>query len=183
MVPTDVALIDWQTWAPTERAVLCFVRRGGELLLIRKKRGLGAGKVNGPGGRIESGESAEAAAIRETLEEVGVTPLRVREAGELAFQFTDGYGLHCRVFVAGDCAGEPRETDEAVPFWCAEQRVPFDQMWADDRLWFPLMLAGRRFRGVFVFDGDAMLSQRIESEDEKEEAPLARGFGDAAGQN
>ncbi len=182
MVPTEVALIDWKSWTPTERAVLCFVRRDGELLLIRKKRGLGAGKVNGPGGRIEDGESAEEAAVRETSEEVGVTPLRVREAGELAFQFTDGYRLHCRVFVAGGLEGEPRETDEAAPFWCSERRVPFGEMWADDRLWFPLMLAGRRFRGVFVFDGDAMLSYRIESEDEKK-APLARSLADAAGQN
>ena len=161
MVPTDVGLIDWSAWAPTERAVLCFVRRDGELLLIRKKRGLGAGKINGPGGRIESGESAREAAVRETVEEVGVTPLDVSEAGELAFQFTDGYGLHCRVFVAGGLRGEPRETDEAAPFWCAEGSLPFDEMWADDRLWFPLMLAGRRFRGWFVFDGDAMLDARV----------------------
>jgi 8-oxo-dGTP diphosphatase len=85
LLASFVALIDWQEWAPTERAVLCFVRRDGELLLIRKKRGLGAGKVNGPGGRIEDGESAEQAAVRETFEEVGVRPLRVSEAGELAF--------------------------------------------------------------------------------------------------
>ncbi len=182
MTPTDVALIDWSAWAPTERAVLCFVRRGGELLLIRKKRGLGAGKVNGPGGRIERGESAREAAVRETLEEVGVTPLGVSEAGELAFQFTDGYGLHCRVFVACGFDGELRETDEALPFWCAERSVPFDQMWADDRLWFPLMLAGKWFRGVFVFDGDTMLSQRIESEQEKDAHP-GKGGAEVPGQD
>lgn len=162
MVPVDVALIDWRSWSPTDRAVLCFIRRNGELLLIRKKRGLGAGKVNGPGGRIEDGETAAAAAVRETEEEIGVTPLQVREAGELTFQFVDGYGLHCLVFVAGGLEGEPRETDEAEPFWCAEERVPFDEMWADDRLWFPLMLSGTPFRGLFVFDGDAMLSYRLE---------------------
>src|SRR5690348_10779969 len=40
-----VELIDWATWQPTERANLCFVIRGGQILLIRKKRGLGAGKI------------------------------------------------------------------------------------------------------------------------------------------
>lgn len=34
-----------------------FVVRGGEILLIEKKRGHGAGKVNGPGGKIDPGES------------------------------------------------------------------------------------------------------------------------------
>ncbi len=47
----------WENWEPRERATLCFVRRENEVLLIRKKRGLGAGKINGPGGRIEPGET------------------------------------------------------------------------------------------------------------------------------
>jgi hypothetical protein len=34
-------------------------------------------------------------------------------------------------------------------------------MWADDRLWFPLMLAGRAFTGWFVFEGDDMLDARV----------------------
>jgi len=36
--------------------VLCFLLRDGEVLLIRKKRGFGAGKINGVGGRIEPSE-------------------------------------------------------------------------------------------------------------------------------
>ena len=42
--------IDWNAWEPQQRATLLFVIHGGEILLIRKKRGLGAGKINGPGG-------------------------------------------------------------------------------------------------------------------------------------
>src|SRR5512136_179536 len=56
-----VETIDWSRWEPTERANLCFVIRDGQILLIRKKRGLGAGKMNGPGGRLEAGETALAA--------------------------------------------------------------------------------------------------------------------------
>ena len=63
--------IDWQRWEPDEHATLCFVIRGGEILLIRKKRGLGAGKINGPGGRLEPGETALDCAVRETREELG----------------------------------------------------------------------------------------------------------------
>ena len=52
--------------------MILFVLDGDQILLIDKKRGLGHGKVNGPGGRLEPGESAYQAAVRETREEVGL---------------------------------------------------------------------------------------------------------------
>lgn len=151
----------WETWQPTERATLCFVIRGGKILLILKKRGLGAGKINGPGGRIEPGESAHAAAIRETQEELGVTPLGVEQRGELHFHFTDGYALHCTVFVATDCLGEAVETDEAVPRWTPLASIPYHDMWADDIHWLPGVIAGKSFRAYFHFDGDKMLTNDV----------------------
>ncbi len=157
---------DWSQWQPTERATLCFVVRGGEILLIRKKRGLGAGKVNGPGGRLEPGESPQQCAVRETQEELGVTPLDPVCRGELFFQFCDGYALHCAVFFAPDCEGEAVETDEAIPLWTPLDAIPYEEMWADDIHWLPGVLAGRTFRGYFVFDGERMLSRRVEWSEE-----------------
>ncbi|HEY8076500.1 MAG TPA: 8-oxo-dGTP diphosphatase, partial [Labilithrix sp.] len=157
-----LADVDWDRWTPTDRATLLFVVEKDRILLIEKKRGLGAGKVNGPGGRIEREEEALACAIREVQEELRVTPTGVREMGELAFQFADGYALHCRVFRADGCIGEPTETDEAKPLWSPLDRIPYDRMWADDRLWLPLLLEEKRFNGRFVFDGDAMLDHVLD---------------------
>jgi len=152
---------DWSAWQPAERATLCFVVRGGEILLIRKKRGLGAGKINGPGGRLEPGESLVQCAARETREELGVTPLDPEWRGDLHFQFVDGYALHCAVFTAGGCEGEAVETDEAAPLWTPLNAIPFHEMWADDIHWLPGMLEGRNFRGYFDFDGETMLSKHL----------------------
>lgn len=163
-----LADIAWDTWSPTDRAVLLFVIRGGEVLLIRKKRGLGAGKINAPGGRIEPGETPEEAAIRETQEELRVTPSAPRLRGHLRFQFVDGYALACDVLSSDGCEGEAQETDEAVPRWTPLHSIPYDEMWTDDRMWLPLMLAGRRFDGRFVFDGDAMLDHHLVDEDPAE---------------
>ena len=135
--------------------------KDGRVLLIRKKRGLGAGKVNGPGGKIEPGETALESAIREVQEEIGVTPLAIEERGMLHFQFADGYSLECAVFIANDLDGEPVETVEAAPFWVPVDAIPFDEMWADDRHWLPEVLAGKSFRGRFEFDGDTMLSRDV----------------------
>jgi 8-oxo-dGTP diphosphatase len=159
----DVNQIEWSTWKPTEYANLCFVMRDGQILLIRKKRGLGAGKINGPGGRLEEGETALESAIRETQEEIGVTPVDLEHIGELFFQFLDGYKLHVAVFAADGCEGELRETDEATPIWTDIDKVPYHDMWEDDAHWLPLLLKRKKFRGYFVFDGEKLLSHRLDS--------------------
>ena len=143
-------------------ATLVFVVRGGRILLIRKKRGLGAGKINGPGGRLEPGESPEAGAVREVEEELCVTPVGLHALGENRFQFVDGYSIHVFVFTASGCRGEPTETDEAAPLWADLDAIPYTEMWEDDPLWLPLVLAGRSFSGRFLFDGDAMLDHALE---------------------
>jgi 8-oxo-dGTP diphosphatase len=154
--------MDWSDWKPRERANLCFIVKEGRVLLIRKKRGLGAGKINGPGGKLEPGETALASAIREVQEEIGVTPMQVEDRGVLRFQFVDGYSLHCAVFVARDFEGELCETDEATPYWFTLAEVPYHEMWEDDQHWLPQVLEGQRFEGWFVFDGDRMLEKRVE---------------------
>lgn len=159
---TPFAEIDWNGWTPRERSVLCFIVRQNKVLLILKKRGLGHGKINAPGGKIELGESPLQAAIRETQEEVGLTPCDPRAVGELFFQFTDGFSVHCVVFRADGCAGCEVETDEAVPIWTPLDAIPYDAMWADDIDWVPLLLERRAFRGYYLFEGDTMLGQRLD---------------------
>jgi 8-oxo-dGTP diphosphatase len=148
-------------WRPTEVATLCFVIKAGEILLIRKKRGLGAGKINGPGGRLEPGETPLQAAIRETEEELGVTPVAPEWSGTLRFDFVDGYRLDCCVFTARDCIGTAIETDEAVPLWTPLDAIPYDEMWADDRFWLPGVVNGEKFLGYFRFDGERMLEKAV----------------------
>ena len=154
--------VDWERWRPDVRATLLFVVRDARILLIRKKRGLGAGKINGPGGKLDGSETPLAGAIREVEEEIGVTPTGVEQRGEIRFQFTDGLALHGYVFLASGCEGRLRETDEAAPLWTPVDRIPYPEMWADDEIWMPWLLAGRKFSGRALFDGDALLDQRFE---------------------
>jgi 8-oxo-dGTP diphosphatase len=154
--------IDWRTWIPEIRATLLFVVNDGHILLIRKKRGLGAGKINGPGGNIDPGETALHTAIREVQEEVKVTPRGIEKHGELLFQFVDGLSIHCHVFKATGCEGEPQETPEAIPMWTPVGEIPFDEMWEDDSIWLPLVLEGKKFTGRFLFDDDTMLAHEMD---------------------
>lgn len=159
-----VSDVDWSTWEPQQRATLLFVIRDGEVLLIHKKRGLGAGNINGPGGRLEPGETPVQAAVREVEEELCITPEDVSHCGELSFQFIDGLSIHCTVFRAESYQGTPQETDEAIPLWTPVDQIPYDKMWADDRCWLPLMLDRTPFKGRFIFDEHKMLDHRLETQ-------------------
>lgn len=161
-VPRQVSAIDWSSWAPVDRATLLFVIVDGSILLIRKKRGLGQGKINGPGGRLEAGETPLEGALREVREEVCVEARQATKCGELYFQFVDGYSIHVHVFRAAALVGEAQETPEAVPLWVGLDAIPYDEMWADDRLWIPHMLDDQPFEGYFIFDDDTMVDQRLD---------------------
>ncbi len=158
----SLADYDWGEWRGQDLATLVFVIREGRILLIRKKRGLGAGKINGPGGKFEPGETALDCAVREVQEELCITPTGLVDCGENKFQFADGYAIHVHVFKASDFTGEPQETEEAIPHWYDIDQIPYDEMWEDDDLWLPLVIEGRRFSGRFVFDDDVMLDHALE---------------------
>jgi 8-oxo-dGTP diphosphatase len=162
MTPARFDQIDWPNWKPQQRATLTFVIRDGQILLIHKKRGLGAGKINGPGGRLDPGETPLQCAIREVQEELHVTPTGLQPAGQLFFQFTDGLTLHGYVYTAADITGTPQETDEAIPLWLPLDRIPYERMWADDHTWLPHVLAGKKFIGRYLFSSDTMLGHDIE---------------------
>ena len=156
-----VAEVNWSAWAPKERATLMFILQNGKMLLIHKKRGFGAGYYNAPGGRLEAGETPLECAIRETQEELCITPLDPVHAGTLMFQFIDGHSIHGEVFTATRFEGIPTETDEAIPHWFSMDELPWHNMWADDPVWYPKMMAGEKFTGRFTFDHKTMLDHEL----------------------
>ncbi len=156
-----LADIDWDRWQAKDPATLVFVIRDGKILLINKKTGLGKGKVNGPGGKVEQGESPRDCAIRECQEELGITVSNLQYCGQHRFQFVDGYSIHVWVYRTADFEGVPTESAEAKPLWCPLDEIPYEQMWEDDRIWLPLVIGGEQFQGCWVFDGDSMLDYEL----------------------
>lgn len=153
--------ISWEQWEPGMRATLMFIRVGDEVLLIEKQRGIGMGKVNGPGGKIDPGETPLECAIRETEEELCVTATGVRKMGELYFAMSDMPDIHCHVFMADGYEGTPTQTPEAIPLWTRVSEIPYERMWDDDRYWLGEMLEGQTFRGRFVFDKETILWREV----------------------
>ncbi len=147
---------------------LTFIVRDGRVLLGMKKRGFGAGRYNGFGGKVEEGETIEQGAHRETKEECGIGITEMEKVGIHEFEFADKRGdiLEVHVFRVKGYKWEPVETEEMKPEWFEEENIPFDTMWPDDRYWLPLFLDGKKFRTKFLFgEGDKVLEQHIREVD------------------
>lgn len=48
---------------------------------------------------------------------------------------------------------------EMQPRWFNHEDIPFDEMWPDDILWYPLLLTQKYFDGYFLFEGHTKLLQ------------------------
>lgn len=141
----------------TTHGTLCYIIKSGKVLLINKKKGLGAGRWNGPGGKVEGKESPDEAVGREVYEEVRIVPEWPKKVGMLDFWFGEGnapaWTVH--VYVANDYDGFEKETAEAAPKWFSVSKIPYAEMWPSDQIWMPLMLQGKKFSGKFYFDEEA----------------------------
>jgi 8-oxo-dGTP diphosphatase/2-hydroxy-dATP diphosphatase len=132
---------------------LCLVRQTHRILLGMKKRGFGAGRWNGFGGKVHEGESIEDAAKRELSEEAHIEALSLENVGSVHFEFESNQEIvEVNFFRVSDFTGQPVETDEMKPQWFDVAKIPFKDMWSDDAYWMPLFLKGKKFKGRFLFD-------------------------------
>jgi 8-oxo-dGTP pyrophosphatase MutT (NUDIX family) len=135
--------------------------RRTEVLLGEKLTGLGVGKLVGAGGKLEPGEDPLAAAVREVAEELGVAvnPADLHPISRITYPFVDKADWSQRSFgfVTRVWNGTPAATAELAPRWYRVDRIPFERMWADARLWLPRALAGEFVEANYSFKADGTM--------------------------
>lgn len=136
-------------------STLLLIQKDGKLLLGEKKRGFAKGTLNGIGGKQDEGETIDQTMIRETEEEIGVTPIDYALVGKIAFDVWykgEHVNMFVYVYTCSKFSGEVKETDEIVPYWFDLDKVPVERMLEDDKEWMKLYLAGKKFVGKCKFD-------------------------------
>ncbi|XP_031765389.1 oxidized purine nucleoside triphosphate hydrolase-like [Galleria mellonella] len=145
---------------------LIFVRTENQILLGLKKRGFGVNKWNGFGGKVEQNELIVDGAARELKEEccLDVKTSDLKNIAHLEFTFEgEPLLMDVRVFSTNIFEGTPAETEEMSPKWFNYEDIPFNDMWPDDRVWFPYMLKGKLIYGRFHYKGlDTILDYKIQ---------------------
>ena len=139
-------------------ALLVQGRPPSHILLGWKKRGLGQAQYAGIGGKIEPGESAREAAVRELREETGVSVALgdLRCLGKLTFTFPckPEWSQIAHVFLVSAWQGQASETAEMRPAWFAIDQIPYETMWHDYSFWLSRAIQGQDVTSTFTYAAD-----------------------------
>ena len=139
----------------SKKATPMLLIRDDHILLAMKKRGFGAGKWNGVGGKPEGDETIDQTALRECSEEIDVSPIDIKHVATLDFYFASGksdWDQQVSVYLCKKWQGEPTETEEMKPKWFNVADIPYESMWQDDKYWLPEVFAGKTVEAQFTFD-------------------------------
>jgi len=146
---------------------LCLLIKDGKILLAMKKRGFGAGKWNGTGGKFDPAKGDKNildAAIRETKEELGIEMKNPKKVGLFHFHFPykPEWDQDTHLFLYSEWTGTPEESEEMAPKWFSLSEIPYDKMWEEDKYWLPMILDGKKIEGEFSFqEGEKLLKHDI----------------------
>ena len=120
----------------------------GEYLMlhrVKKKNDINHDKWIGVGGGFEHGESPEECALRETLEETGLTLTDYRLRGIVTFDWEGQETLYIYLFTASAWTGELSECSEGDLEWVPKEKVYSLPIWEGDKIFFRLLEEGRSF--------------------------------------
>lgn len=139
-------------------ATICEITRDGKLLLQKKAAGkFGEGKWNGPGGKVNEGETPEQGVIREVKEETGLTIRDPVLKGVLDFYFGEKNEPDWTAYIyhVTDFDGDLTPNEEGELKWFRYQDIPYTEMWQDDQHWLQRMLNGESLKGAFWFNEES----------------------------
>ncbi len=143
------------------QTTLGFIIQNWKILLAMKKRGFWEWKYNWFWWKLELWETVDQAMIREANEEIWINILEQEKIWVLNFYFEENkdWNQSVNVFFIHKFSWEIEESEEMKPYWFELNKIPYDEMWEDDKIWLPEVLWWKK--GIeydFFFDKNWKLS-------------------------
>jgi len=144
------------------KTTLLYLISGEQILIAMKKRGFGVGKWNGIGGKQDHMEEIEQTAVRECFEEinvrVGIDALKKHGIISFFYEGNPGWDNECHIYTTTQWEGIPSETEEMLPKWFHYSKIPYHDMWEDDKIWIPDLIEGKQVNFQFFFKKENLIS-------------------------
>lgn len=143
-------------------AVLCILRSGDAVLLLRRTKALHHGKYVPLGGKVDPHESAREAALREVHEEAGHRLDGVSFCGVLQETAPNDFNWISYVYAADVERFEPPACKEGVLEWVPLGGIASLPTYEVDRFIYRFCLQGRPFVFDARYDGEVNLLSLVE---------------------
>lgn len=146
-------------------ATLCYLRDGKNTLMlhrIKKANDMHQGKWNGLGGKVENGETPEACAIREVLEESGLSVSNPKLKGFITFPNFDGHNdWYVFVYCFDEYTGQIIDSPEGILEWVSRERLSTLPLWEGDRIFMEWLDQPGIFSAVFKYEAGRLLDWSV----------------------
>lgn len=146
---------------PIRKAVRCYLIKDNKVVVIKYKEGnKKVGYYDIPGGKIESGESAKKAAIREMKEETGIEVRNLKYKGNMIIEYPNRI-YDFEIFISNDCEGQPQESEENMSKW-----IDIKELLQEEKILSNIMILDRFFIKCLSNDNYRFNMHIVEDEDE-----------------
>lgn len=147
-------------------ATLCYLRRDGKTLLIRKPHANKPGPdflYNALGGKVERGEIPRECAIREVYEESGLIPKSLTLKGIVAVSGADipEYGIrdwYIFVYTATEWEGELFSSIEGTPIWVDDSMILEYVSTKGDKYLLERLSSPAWFEGKIIYENQEVVN-------------------------
>jgi len=144
-----------------KQCTLWIIVQNWKILLGMKKVRFWAGKWNGPGGKVDVWETIEECMQRETFEEFGISINTQTMKKVWVFDWINKANQDqnhiVNIFMITDFTGTPVESEEMKPEWFDIDKIPYHEMWEDDKIWLPRVLNGEYIEYEFIYGLDGKI--------------------------
>ena len=143
------------------QTTLCYLEQNGCYLMlhrIKKKNDVNHDKWIGVGGKLDPGETAEACALREVWEEIGLTMQSPAYRGIVDFTCEPWPAERMHLYTCTDFSGVMTDCDEGCLEWVDKAAVQDLPIWQGDKIFFKLLAEDAPFFHLeLTYDGDVLV--------------------------
>ena len=147
------------------RSTLIYIEQDEKYLMlhrVRKKNDANRDKWIGVGGKFEPGESPEACARREVLEETGLVMDELTYRGVVLFESNEAPTEEMHLFTSNAFHGDIKDCDEGVLEWIEKTRLYELPMWEGDKIFLYLLKIHSPFFRLYLrYEGNSLAEARM----------------------